>query len=112
MFAKIATVIVVLGAMYGALLVNRQKRIDRAAEISRIHFRIQESERERVRLQVKVARATTATAIKDRIGEKKYAEYKSVPFRYDPTKATEEAIGDPLTVAQPEQLRKQQEISG
>ena len=61
MFAKIATVIVVLGAMYGALLVNRQKRIDRAAEISRIHFRIQESERERVRLQVKVARATTAS---------------------------------------------------
>ena len=33
MFAKLATVIVVLGAMYGALLVNRQKRIDAASQM-------------------------------------------------------------------------------
>ena len=56
MFAKIATVIVVLGAMYGALLVNRQKRIDAASQISRIHFRMQEIDHEKVRLQVQVAR--------------------------------------------------------
>jgi hypothetical protein len=60
MFAKLVTVIVVLGAMYGALLVNRQKRIDAAAQMSRIHFRLQDADQEKVRLQVKVARATTA----------------------------------------------------
>ncbi len=112
MFAKIATVIIVLGAMYGALLVNRQKRIDNAAQISRIHFRIQESDRERVRLQVRVARATTATAIKQRIGEEKFASYRAVPFRYDPSQATEGAVGalaeDSKTVAQPARARAKQ----
>jgi len=105
MFAKIATVIVVLGAMFGALLVNRQKRIDAAAQISRIHFRIQDADHERARLQVKVAGETTAAALRARLGEERIAEYRSVPFRYDPAKATEQAMGDPLTVAQPERLR-------
>lgn len=114
MFAKIATVIVVLGAMYGALLVNRQKRIDAAAEISRIHFRIQDADHEKVRLQVKVARATTASEIINSIGAATLAEkYRSVPFRNDPSKATEDKFGDPLTVVQPERLRKNnQEIEG
>lgn len=101
MFAKIATVIVVLGAMYGALLVNRQKRIDTASQISRIHFRMQDADHEKVRLQVKVAQLTTATELKDRLGEKKLAEYKSVPFRHDPARATDSRMGDPLTVAEP-----------
>ncbi len=101
MFAKIATVIVVLGAMYGALLVNRQKRIDAASQISRIHFHMQEMEHEKVRQQVKVARATTATELNKRLGEKRLADYKSVPFRHDPARATESRMGDPLTVAQP-----------
>ena len=113
MFAKIATVIVVLGAMYGALLVNRQKRIDAAAEISRIHFRIQGADQQKVREQVKVARATTASAIKELVGaERLESEYRSVPFRNDPSKATEDKFGDPLTVAQPERLRTNQEIEG
>ena len=51
MFAKIATIILVLGAMYGALLVNRQKRIDIASQISRIHFRMQELDQKMVRKQ-------------------------------------------------------------
>lgn len=109
MFAKIATVIVVLGAMFGALLVNRQKRIDAAAQISRVHFRIQDADHERARLQVKVAAETTAAAIRSRIGDDRFAEYKSVPFRYDPAKANEDAMGAPLTVAQPERLRNDDE---
>ena len=112
MFAKLATVIVVLGAMYGALLVNRQKRIDAAAQMSRIHFRLQEADHERARLQVKVARATTASELKKRIGEKKLAEYRSVPFRFDPPKATEQEMGNPLTAVDPEGARKAQEIGG
>jgi hypothetical protein len=112
MFAKIATVIVVLGAMYGALLVNRQKRIDAASQISRIHFRIQQSDRERVRLQVRVARATTASAIRDRIGETKFAEYRSIPFRHDPSKAGGGIPDDPLTVKDATVNQRMQESRG
>jgi cell division protein FtsN len=102
MFAKIATIILVLGAMYGALLVNRQKRIDAASQISRIHFRMQEADHEKVRLQVKVAELTTATALEKRIGTEKLAtDYKSVPYRHDPTRAVESKLGDALAVAEP-----------
>ncbi|MEY3026653.1 MAG: hypothetical protein RL136_1000 [Planctomycetota bacterium] len=112
MFAKIATVIIVLGAMYGALLVNRQKRIDAAAQISRTHFRLQEADRERVALQVKVARATTATALKERFGAERLAEYRSVPFRFDPSRATEREMGDTLTVVEPAKQARSQELGG
>ena len=102
MFAKIATVIVVLGAMYGALLVNRQKRIDAASEISRIHFRMQEADHSKVRLQVKVAQLTTATELKKRVGDEALAKhYMSIPFRHDPARAIEARMVDPLTVAEP-----------
>lgn len=57
MFAKLATVIIILGAMFGALLVNRQERIDTAAEVSRIHFKLERNERERTRREAKVATA-------------------------------------------------------
>jgi hypothetical protein len=57
MFAKLATVIVVLGAMFGALLVNRQQRIDAASEISRVHFRMMRHERARTSMQAQVAAA-------------------------------------------------------
>ena len=112
MFAKLVTVIVVLGVMYGALLVNRQKRIDAAAQMSRIHFRLQEADHEKVRQQVKVARETTASALRARIGEEKLAEYRAVPFRFDPAKATEQQMGNPLTAVDAEGARKAQEIGG
>jgi hypothetical protein len=98
--------------MYGALLVNRQKRIDAAAQMSRIHFRLQDADQEKVRLQVKVARATTASALKERIGEKKLAEYRSVRFRFDPSKFTEQQKGNPLTAVDADGVRKAQEIGG
>ena len=112
MFAKLVTVIVVLGAMYGALLVNRQKRIDAAAQMSRIHFRLQDADQEKVRLQVKVAQLTTASALKERIGEEKLAEYRSVRFRFDPSKFTEQQKGNPLTAVDADGVRKAQEIGG
>ena len=106
MFAKIATIILVLGAMYGALLVNRQKRIDAASQISRIHFRMQDREHEKVRLQVKVAQMTTAAEISKELGEERLAEYKSVPYRHDPARAVESKMGDPLAIAQPADATK------
>ena len=112
MFAKLATVIIVLGAMYGALLVNRQKRIDAAAQSSRTHFRLQEADRERVGLQVKVARATTATALKERFGADRLAQYRSVPFRFDPSRATERELGDSLTVVEQDPRSATKELDG
>jgi hypothetical protein len=99
MFAKIVTVILVLGFMYGALLVNRQRRIDAASEISRIHFRVQELEQEKVRLQVRVAELTTVTELRKRFGEERLAGYASVPFRHDPARAVDDRMGDPLATA-------------
>lgn len=93
MFAKIATVIVVLGAMYGALLVNRQHIIDNAAEISRIHFRMKKYERATVRLQAQVAAAVRPDRLRDRLNEVAHAEgieFEPIPFRYDPKAAPAE----------------------
>ena len=43
----------------------------------------------------------TLAELNARLGEKRLADYKSVPFRHDPARATESRMGDPLTVAQP-----------
>ncbi len=110
MFAKLATVIIVLGAMFGALLVNRQQRIDAAAEISRIHFRMQTQERERTVLQAKVAAMVRPDRLREKVaalasasGDKSHTNgfqnilqnsgFKPIPFRYDPASATSESLG-------------------
>ena len=93
MFAKLATVIIVLGAMFGALLVNRQERIDTAAEISRIHFKLEKQERERTRREAKVATSV-------------------IPFRSDPSSATEEALRVPQLVTEPDTTDTEQELGG
>ena len=114
MFAKLATVIIVLGAMFGALLVNRQQRIDAAAEISRIHFRMQTQERERTVLQAKVAAMVRPDRLREKVtalakhGADKSSTngfhnilhnsgfkggFKPIPFRYDPASATNESLG-------------------
>ena len=102
MFAKLATVIIVLGAMYGALLVNRQKRIDAASEMSRIHFRLQDADQRRVRLQVDVAKATTVSELEKKLAQAPGSgDFKSIPNRYDPENMkTPSAVEDPRTIAQ------------
>lgn len=67
MFAKVATVVIVLGAMFGALLVNRQQRVDAAAEIGRSHMRIERNERARVKLQADVAAAVRPDRLRERV---------------------------------------------
>ncbi|MBI1304682.1 MAG: hypothetical protein GC172_12990 [Phycisphaera sp.] len=101
MFAKLATVIVVLGAMFGALLVNRQQRIDAAAEISRIHFRMLRHDRARTAMQAQVAaavrpdrlRAKLAEASPTRGDDGQAGGFKPIPFRSKPERATDEALG-------------------
>jgi hypothetical protein len=94
MFAKLVTVIVVLGAMFGALLVNRQERIDTAAEISRIHFKLEKHDRERTRREAEIATALTPARIRELLAAlPSEHETKPVPFRGDPSNATEDALG-------------------
>lgn len=115
MFAKLATTIVVLGAMFGALLVNRQQRIDAAAEISRSHFRMQRQDRDRTAKQADVAAAVRP----DRLREKLAAvdggrdSMKPIPFRYDPAKATDEALDAGIVAETTEDdAGEQQELGG
>jgi len=101
MFAKLATVIVVLGAMFGALLVNRQQRIDAAAEISRIHFRMLRHERARTAMQAQVAAAVRPDRLRAKLadvspserGEDETGGFKPIPFRSKPERATDEVLG-------------------
>lgn len=98
MFAKLATVIVVLGAMFGALLVNRQQRIDAASEISRIHFRMNKHERARTNLQAQVATAVRPDRLREKVREFVGSQnvlqaFKPIPFRASPDRATDEALG-------------------
>ena len=109
MFAKLATVIIVLGAMFGALLVNRQERIDTAAEISRIHFKLEKQERERTRREAKVATSVMPDRIRTLLGD--YAS-KPIPFRSDPSSATEEALRVPQLVTEPDTTDTEQELGG
>lgn len=102
MFAKLATVIVVLGATFGALLVNRQQRIDAASEISRTHFRMLRHERARTVLQAEVAAAVRPDRLREqiaRLNAQRGADadvlqaFKPIPFRSSPRQATDEALG-------------------
>jgi hypothetical protein len=94
-FAKVATVVVVLGAMFGALLVNRQQRVDAAAEIGRSHVRITRHERARVKLQADVASAVRPDRLRERIAALPggLEAFRPIPFRYDPADADEKALG-------------------
>ena len=96
MFAKVATVVIVLGAMFGALLVNRQQRVDAAAEIGRSHMRIERNERARVKLQADVAAAVRPDRLRERVAALPGGldAFRPIPFRYDPAEADEEALGE------------------
>jgi hypothetical protein len=98
MFAKLATVIIVLGAMFGALLVNRQQRIDAASEISRLHFRMMRHDRARTSMQAQVAAAVRPDRLRAKVDEAaKHSDtmqaLKPIPFRLAPERATDEALG-------------------
>jgi hypothetical protein len=98
MFAKLATVIVVLGAMFGALLVNRQQRIDAASEISRVHFRMMRHERARTSMQAQVAAAVRPDRLREKVEHVAgkpdvHHAFKPIPFRLTPERATDAALG-------------------
>ncbi|MSR41395.1 MAG: hypothetical protein EXS10_05780 [Phycisphaerales bacterium] len=97
MFAKICIIILVLGATAGALLVNRQQRVDAAAEISRMHFKLHRHERAASRLRAEIATAVRPDQVRALLtsgGEK----WEPILYRYNPAKAVR--LIDDETIAQ------------
>ena len=82
MFAKIALVILVLGGLAAALLVDRQQRLDLAAEMSRTHARLRQHEQALWRLRDDVANRTRPAEIRAAI-ERLGVKFVPIPDRLD-----------------------------
>jgi hypothetical protein len=80
---KLAVIIVVLGAAFAVLLVNRQQRIDVAAEIARAQLRMDLHRKTISRLQASVAKAVHPDEL--RVAQAVVAaEWEPIPYRFDP----------------------------
>ncbi|MFO0874920.1 MAG: hypothetical protein U0575_13250 [Phycisphaerales bacterium] len=86
MFGKLALVILVLGALAAALLVDRQQRIDLAAEMSRTHGRLRQHEQALWRLRGDVAHRTRPAEIRAAI-ERLGVKFVPIPDRLDRSRA-------------------------
>ncbi len=86
MFAKICIIILALGATAGALLVNRQQRVDAAAEISRMHFKLHRHERAASRLRAEIARAVRPDEVRALLTSGGDA-WEPILYRYNPARA-------------------------
>ncbi len=86
MFAKICIIILALGATAGALLVNRQQRVDAAAEISRMHFKLHRHERAASRLRAEIASAVRPDEVRALLTSGGQ-EWEPILYRYNPAKA-------------------------
>ncbi|MDZ4830013.1 MAG: hypothetical protein SGJ09_07420 [Phycisphaerae bacterium] len=89
MVAKLAVVIIAIGAAFGALLVNRQQRIDAVAEIARSQLRMVEHRRTITRLQAAVADAVRPSELRVALGKLSVegaVEWVAIPNRFSPMK--------------------------
>ncbi|MCA9285352.1 MAG: hypothetical protein KDA22_09070 [Phycisphaerales bacterium] len=82
MFGKLTLIILSLGALSCVLLVQRQQRIDLAAEMSRTHMRLRQHERALWRLRTDIAFATRPDRVRRAI-ERLGVEWESIPGRLD-----------------------------
>jgi hypothetical protein len=83
MVAKLAVTILVVGAAFAALLVNRQQRIDAVAEISRAQLRMTQHDRTINRLHAAVAQAIQPAELQ-RLAFGMPIEWQQIPYRFDP----------------------------
>src|SRR5262245_31423890 len=83
MVGKVAIIIIALGATSAALLVNRQQRIDVAAEMARAQLRMEEHRRTIARLQAAVAEAVRPAELRVAVGNMPI-EWQPIPYRFDP----------------------------
>lgn len=80
MFVKLLIIIIVVGAMACALLVNRQQRIDTAHEIAAVHQRLIAQEQTLWRLRMEIAQRVKPEYIKKRI-DRAGGMWVSIPSR-------------------------------
>ncbi len=80
MFGKLLLIILCVGAIAMALLVNRQHRIDTAHEISLLHQRLLDHERTLWKLQTEIAQRVQPTQVRQAI-ESLEAEWSPIPTR-------------------------------
>lgn len=87
MFAKLVVVLLGLGLTSGALLVNRQHRIDAAVEIGRAGERLRRQEASLGLLRAEVAKAVRpdliAAALDGLSVEEGVEGWKAIPGRFD-----------------------------
>lgn len=83
MVAKLAVIIIAIGAAFGALLVNRQQRIDAVAEISRSQLRMELHDKTIMRLQAAVAQAIRPDELRVAAFSMP-VEWQQIPYRFDP----------------------------
>lgn len=83
MVAKLAVIIISIGAAFGALLVNRQQRIDAVAEIARAQLRMELHDKTILRLQAAVAKAVRPDELKA-VAFAQPVEWQQIPYRFDP----------------------------
>lgn len=86
MVAKLAVIIIAIGAAFGALLVNRQQRIDAVAEISRSQLRMELHDKTIMRLQAAVAQAIRPDELRVAAFSMP-VEWQQIPYRFDPLRA-------------------------
>lgn len=93
MFAKLLATLVGLGLTSGALLVNRQHRIDVAVEISRCGDRLREQENALALMQAEIAESVRPDRLRPRLAELAAIEetpapdapaWIAIPTRFDP----------------------------
>ncbi|HMN96640.1 MAG TPA: hypothetical protein PKC43_01595 [Phycisphaerales bacterium] len=82
MFAKLFLVILVLGGTAGALLVDRQQRLDLAAELARTHRRLRQHEHALWRLRTEIDFATRPADVR-RALERLDRKMVPIPGRLD-----------------------------
>ncbi len=83
MVAKLAITIIAIGAAFGALLVNRQQRIDAVAEISRSQLRMTLHDKTISRLQAAVAESIRPDNLKALAFAQPW-QWQQIPYRFDP----------------------------
>ncbi|MFO0827863.1 MAG: hypothetical protein U0572_06900 [Phycisphaerales bacterium] len=83
MVAKLAVVIIAIGMAFGALLVNRQQRIDAVAEVARSQLRMEQHRRTIDRLQAAVAEAVRPSEI-EKATQRLAVVWRPIPNRFDP----------------------------
>ena len=96
MVAKVAVIIIAIGAAFGALLVNRQQRIDVVAEVARSQLRMELHAKTITRLQAAVADAVRPSELRVALGQLPI-EWEAIPNRFDPLKRAPARAANPAS---------------